>query len=234
VAAWQLENTVRVAPFPVLSYIPGGFTEMDTNKEFSEKREKANSPDQGGGVLGVEEEPAGPVAAPPEPHQLTADELEDLKAEAARAKENWEQLLRTAADFENYKKRAAREKQELSRYANESLLQRLIPVWDNFENALAAGARAGQGQAVESLRTGINMIFQQFKAVLLESGLEEIDAINKTFDPNWHEAVAQQERSDLPEGQVVQQLRKGYKLRDRLLRPASVVVAKAKPQTASS
>ena len=70
------------------------------------------------------------------------------------------------------------------------------------------------------------MIHQQLKNVLAEAGLEEVDATGKTFDPNLHEAVSQQETADVPEGQVVQQLRKGYKLRDRLLRPASVVVAK--------
>ena len=76
------------------------------------------------------------------------------------------------------------------------------------------------------MQAGIQMIHQQFKSTLVEAGLEEIDAANKPFDPHWHEALSQEERTDVPEGQVVQQIRKGYKLRDRLLRPASVVVAK--------
>jgi molecular chaperone GrpE len=79
---------------------------------------------------------------------------------------------------------------------------------------------------VESLKTGINLIHQQFKNLLAEAGVQEIDATGQTFDPNWHEAVAQQETNDLPEGQVLRQHRTGYKLRDRLIRPASVVVAK--------
>jgi len=71
------------------------------------------------------------------------------------------------------------------------------------------------------------MIHQQLRTVLTDAGLEEVDAANKAFDPNWHEAVSQQESAEVPEGHVLQQLRKGYKFRDRLLRPASVVVAKA-------
>ena len=91
--------------------------------------------------------------------------------------------------------------------------------------ALAA-AQSEQTEAAQSLQTGINMIYQQLRNVLVEAGLEEIDATGKAFDPNLHEAVSQQETAEVPEGQVVQQLRKGYKLRDRLLRPASVVVSK--------
>jgi molecular chaperone GrpE len=162
---------------------------------------------------------------PVEPSTVTDQQLDELKQRAAKADEHWDRLLRTTADFDNYKKRAAREKAEASRFANENLLQKLIPVLDSLDMALAA-ARTVQGQAAESLQTGISMVCQQLKSVLVEAGLEEVDAVGKTFDPNLHEAVSQQETAEAPEGQVVQQLRKGYKLRERLLRPASVVVAK--------
>ncbi len=162
---------------------------------------------------------------PVEPSTVTDQQLEELKQRAAKADENWDRLLRTTADFDNYKKRAAREKAEASRFANEGLLQKLIPVLDSFDMALAA-AQSVQGAALESLQTGITMVHQQLKGVLIQAGLEEVDAMGKTFDPNLHEAVSQQETAEAPEGQVVQQLRKGYKLRERLLRPASVVVAK--------
>lgn len=155
----------------------------------------------------------------------SADEIEGLRAEAAKAKEHWDQLLRTTADFENFKKRVARERQEATRYASESLLQKLIPVLDNFDMALLA-ANNPQTSSVQSIQTGVNMIAQQLRSVLADAGLEEIDATSKPFDPNLHEAVSQKETADAPEGDVVQQLRKGYKLRDRLLRPAGVVVAK--------
>ncbi len=160
-----------------------------------------------------------------EPENLAPKQLEQLKERAAKADEHWERLLRTTADFDNFKKRAAREKQDSIRFASENLLQKLIPVLDNFDMALAA-AQNTKGGATESLQTGINMIYQQLKGVLVEAGLEEIDASGKAFDPNFHEAVSQKETDEVPEGQVVQQLRKGYKLRERLLRPASVIVAR--------
>jgi len=159
------------------------------------------------------------------PESLTAAQLEDLKARAARGDENWERLLRTTADFENFKKRAAREREDAVKFANESLIKKLVTVLDNFDMALAA---AGQqpADASQSLQTGVAMIHQQLRNVLQEAGLEEVDAAGKVFDPNWHEAVAQHDSADVPEGRVLQQLRKGYKLRDRLIRPATVVVAR--------
>ncbi len=156
---------------------------------------------------------------------LTPEQIDDLKNQAAKAEENWQRLLRTAAELENFKKRAAREREEAIRFANELLFKKLIPVLDHFDMAMAAVGNAPQ-EAAQSLQTGVNMIHQQLKAVLAEAGLEEVNAAGKVFDPNWHEAVSQQESTDAPDGQVVQQLRKGYKVRDRLLRPATVVVAK--------
>lgn len=158
------------------------------------------------------------VAVPPTPEQKIAG----LEAEIAQAKDNW---IRTAADFENFKKRAARERLEAAQFASASLLQKLLPILDNFEMAQAAAQNA-EGEKLASLQAGVAMIQQQLKGVLLESGLEEIDAAGKSFDPALHEAVSQQETADVPEGRVVQQIRKGYKLRERLLRPAAVIVAK--------
>jgi molecular chaperone GrpE len=162
---------------------------------------------------------------PVEPATVTAEQLTELKERAARADENWDRLLRTTADFENFKKRATREKQEAIKYANEGLVQKLLPVLENLDMALAA-TEAARPEAGQALQTGVNMICQQLKGVLAEAGLEELDALGKPFDPNFHEALMQKETPDVPEGQVLQQLRKGYKFRDRLLRPAGVVVAK--------
>jgi molecular chaperone GrpE len=160
---------------------------------------------------------------------VTPEQFEELKSRAEKANENWERLVRTTADFDNFKKRAAREKQDAIRYANEALLEKLVPVLDNFDAALSA-AQTSSANSAQSLQTGVAMIFQQLKKALTESGLEEVDASGQTFDPNFHEAVSQQESADVPEGAVLQQLRKGYKLRDRLLRPATVVVAKKPAQ----
>ncbi|MGZ4961831.1 MAG: nucleotide exchange factor GrpE [Limisphaerales bacterium] len=158
---------------------------------------------------------------------LTAQQLEDLKERASKAEEYWDRLLRQTADFDNYKKRAAREKTEAIKYANEGVLQKLIPILDNFEMALAVVSNDKAGTAsAQSLQQGVSMIHSQLRNALLEAGLEEIDATNQVFDPNLHEAVSQQETNEVPEGNVVQQMRKGYKFRERLVRPASVVVAK--------
>jgi molecular chaperone GrpE len=167
----------------------------------------------------------GPGSTLPAPHIMTPEETEDLKTRAAKADDYWDRLLRQTADFENYKKRVARERQDAIRYANESLLEKLIPIVDNCEMALAAVTAAG-GTANDSLQAGINMIYTQLRTTLTEAGLEEIEAAGQTFDPNWHQAVSQQESAEAPEGQVLQQLRKGYKLKDRLIRPATVIVAK--------
>jgi len=171
--------------------------------------------------------PAEAAAAP------TAEQIAELKTRAAKADENWERLLRTTADFDNFKKRAAREKIESAQYATSSLLQKLLPVLDNFESALAAAQSAPvPAGGIASFQSGVTMIQQQLKNVLVESGLEEIESAGKPFDPNFHEAVSEQESADVPEGHVLQQLRKGYKFKDRLLRPATVIVAKKPAATA--
>ena len=182
------------------------------------------------------EQPSGTVEVPPVPGveeapasietgSATPEQLEELKTLAAKADENWQRLLRTTADFDNFKKRAAREKQDAIKYANESLLQKVIPVLDNFEMALAA-TQNSSAEGLKSLQEGVAMIHSQLKTALAEAGLEEVDATGKPFDPNLHEAVSQQESVEVAEGNVLQQLRKGYKFRERLLRPATVIVAK--------
>jgi molecular chaperone GrpE len=172
------------------------------------------------------DEPAPTAAEPVTIASLTPEQIEDLKARAAKADENWDRLLRTTADFENFKKRAARERIEVAQSSNASLIQKILPVLDHFEMALAAVQNAKE-QNASSFQSGVTMILQQLKNVLAESGVEEIDATGKPFDPALHEAVSQQETPEVPEGHVIHQLRKGYKLRERLLRPASVIVAKA-------
>ncbi|HEX4350567.1 MAG TPA: nucleotide exchange factor GrpE [Verrucomicrobiae bacterium] len=185
---------------------------------------------------------SGMAAGQTEDSALSPEQIEDLKARAAKADESWDRLLRTTADFDNFKKRAAREKIESAQYASASLIQKLLPVLDNFEMALAAaqtataarktGVPADDGK-LASLQSGVQMVQQQLKNALIETGLEEIEAAGKPFDPNFHEAISQQESADQPEGTVLQQLRKGYKMKERLLRPATVIVAK-KPAPVNS
>ena len=173
------------------------------------------------GEVGGEADLPAPIAA----GTIAPEQLEELKTRAAKADEHWERLLRTTADFDNFKKRAARERQDAIKFAHEGLMQKLIPVLDNFEMALAA-AQTSSADGLKSLSEGVGMIHSQLRQTLSEAGLEELIATDQAFDPNLHEAVSQQESTEIPEGQVLQQLRKGYKLRERLLRPATVVVAK--------
>lgn len=189
---------------------------MDEKQVIDETPASANGP---------VEEPFAPAGDP-----LSPAELAELKDKAAKSALYYEQLVRTTADLDNYKKRAAREKQEAIKFANEAVLEKLIPILDNFEMALTAANAANT--SVDSLRSGVQMIAQQLKSAMSDAGLQEIDATGQPFDPNFHEALSQQESADVPEGNVLQQVRKGYRFRERLLRPASVIVAK-KPGAAS-
>jgi molecular chaperone GrpE len=160
----------------------------------------------------------------PTPAPACAEPVDPMAKKAALADEYWERLLRQAAEFENFKKRAARDRQDAVRFANEALLEKLVSVLDHFDAALAAALKT-ENCSMDSFKTGISLIHAQLRSVVMDAGLEEIEALHQPFDPKWHEAVSQIESAEVPDGQVVQQLRKGYKLRDRLLRPASVVVA---------
>ena len=130
--------------------------------------------------------------------------------------------LRTQADFENYKKRAAREKEEAMKYANSSLLERLVTIIDNFELGLSAAREEGESSPIYS---GMSMVLKQLTDFLADNGLQAIDAEGQKFDPNLHEAIAHEPSDKVPEGIVIRQTRRGYRLKDRLLRPSSVVVS---------
>jgi molecular chaperone GrpE len=130
--------------------------------------------------------------------------------------------LRSQADFDNFKKRAAREKEEAIKYANSSLLERLVAIIDNFELGLTAARSEGEKSPIYS---GMSMVLKQLTDFLAENGLQPIDAAGEKFDPNLHEAIAHEPSASVPEGNVVRQMRRGYKMKDRLLRPSAVVVS---------
>lgn len=162
--------------------------------------------------------------------KIDSAELDALKAKAAEAEKYYDQLLRARAEFDNYRKRVTQEKQYAQLDANERLFHKLLGVLDTFELALTSAAKAENTQAVID---GVRMVQTQLQTALNESGLEEIDALGKPFDPNFHEAIQQVESAEHEEGTVVQQIRKGYKFKDRLLRPASVIVS-TKPELPAS
>ena len=148
------------------------------------------------------------------------EQLAQLKVELDKYKDI---ALRAVADLDNYRKRMAREKDDAIRYANANFLERLIPILDNFELGLQA-AKAGGGQS--AILDGMTMVFKQLQDFLASCGVETIEATGEHFDPNIHEAIAQEENAEVEEGVVIRQLRKGYRLRDRLIRPANVMVSK--------
>ena len=147
------------------------------------------------------------------------DPLAGLQADLDRFRDL---ALRSQADFENYKKRSAREKEEAIKYANSSLLQRLAAILDNFELGLAAAKAQGEKSPIYS---GMVLVQKQLNDLLSEHGLQPIEADGKRFDPNLHEAIAHEPSDQFPEGTVLRQSRRGYRLKDRLLRPSKVVVS---------
>jgi molecular chaperone GrpE len=156
----------------------------------------------------------------PEAPAAPADPLEEAKGEIARLRD---QLLRTAADFDNYRKRARREAQEAERRVREDFLRDLLPVFDNLERA---AQHAGTATDVKSLADGIGMVMRMFLDTLAKLGVERVEAVGKAFDPALHEAVQQFETSEYPPGSVAAEVQAGYRMGDRLVRPAMVVVAK--------
>lgn len=156
----------------------------------------------------------------------SADEMALLKNQVEQYRE---QALRTAADLENYRKRMMREKEEIVRYANSSLLEKLFPILDNFELGLEAARASADGKAAEIVN-GFAMVQRQLADFLKENGVHIIDAEGMVFDPKIHEAIGQEQHESLPEGYVIKQLRRGYRLAERLLRPASVLVSKGKEE----
>lgn len=157
--------------------------------------------------------------------QETGDQAQAMAEEVAR----WRDLaVRTAADFDNFRKRVAREREEAVRFGNQDLLEQLIPILDNFE----MGMMAASSDTTSMIYIGMDMVRKQFAEFLIQQSVEEIVALHAAFDPNIHEAVSEEESNEVAAGHVVRVLRRGFRLRDRLLRPAIVVVAKAKEVSA--
>lgn len=171
----------------------------------------------------TDDAPASAAAASPNQSDFSPNDGEDPIAGLQADLERFRDLaLRSQADFENFKKRAAREKEEGIKYANSALLERLVTIVDNFELGLNAARSEGPDSPVLA---GMGMVLKQLNDFLAENGLQPIDAEGQAFDPNLHEAIANQPNESVPEGRVIQQLRRGYKLKDRLLRPSRVIVS---------
>ena len=159
----------------------------------------------------------------------TADALQSLRAERD---DLYDRLLRTTADFDNYRKRIERERREVSEAASADLIRDLLPVVDNLERALEASANAAgesdvSDDSTAALRRGVELIHRQLLDALRKRGVEPFESVGHEFDPAWHEAISYEAGSDRPEGEILGEVRRGYRLGQRLLRPAQVRVAKA-------
>lgn len=141
--------------------------------------------------------------------------------EKAAAEAESERYMRLMAEFQNYKKRAAKEKTDTLQYANEKIVGDLLPVIDNFERALAT-----ETDDLEGYAKGMQLIFEQFMKALENAGVEEIKAMDEEFDPNVHNAVMTENIEDKDDGKITKVLQKGYKLRDKVVRPSMVAVNK--------
>ena len=165
-----------------------------------------------------------PSTTPAPAYIVVSNELfQAAVAQAAQAAELKDRLLRAQAEWDNSRKRILREKEEAVRYAGEAILERLLPVLDNFEMGMQAAKSATDPKAIAQ---GLEMVLAQFQQAMRDAGVEPIEAVGQPFDPHRHEALGHRESHEHPEGQVLSQMRKGYKLKDRLLRAASVFVAK--------
>lgn len=159
-------------------------------------------------------EPPSPASGPP------ASGIEALQADLARCQDR---LLRTAAEYDNYRKRTERERRELADRAVESLILDLLGVVDDFDRALGAEAAGG---AVEAYRQGVELIHRRMMDLLARRGVTAIDAVGADFDPNLHQAVTTAPAGDRRDGEIVEQFGRGYMMGERLLRPAMVKVAR--------
>ena len=173
-----------------------------------------------GSVKPPSSQPASGEAAEP------ADPLADAKAEAQRNTEQW---MRTAADFDNFRKRTRRELDDARRSGREEMLKEFLPVFDNLERAIQSASRATDVKAVAD---GLNMIMRQFVDTLGRVNIAKVPTVGVQFDPSVHEAIQQIETDEHPPGAIVAEVQPGYVQGDRLVRPAMVVVAKAKQASA--
>ena len=177
---------------------------------MKDKEKDRNQEEPAGGQELAEGEYADEGTAPSP--SVSAGEIEELR----------KRLAYLAAEFDNYRKRTAREKEALVSFGNERLLRAILPFLDNLERAIS---QAGSTGSLEALLSGVRLTYDQFLAELRKFGLEQISAEGEAFDPNLHEAIAQIPWEGKPEGTVLSEGRKGYLLNGRLLRPAQVTVA---------
>lgn len=158
----------------------------------------------------------------------TEEAAEDKAAdeEASAEEQESERYMRLMAEFQNFKRRAAKEKTDIHAFANERIVNDLLPVLDNFERALGQEAEASENEELKNYAKGMELIFEQLKGALEKAGVKEIEALGEDFDPNVHNAVMTEQTDEYEDGKISKVMQKGYKLNDRVVRPSMVAVNK--------
>lgn len=156
----------------------------------------------------------------PEPEEICLEDA--LRAERDAFEGKW---LRVVAELDNYRKRARKEVVESRRFAQADLLRSLLEVQDNFERALQAAGDESDTETTDSFREGVELIFQKFRGLLKDKGVEPMEALGAEFDPNFHEAVGQLPREGVEPGQVIEVVQQGFHFGDMVLRPARVIIS---------
>lgn len=157
------------------------------------------------------------------PAESSEDPVEKaLAEERAKYEEMKDRFLRSQADFDNYRKRMQKEREEMAKYASRSLLEKLLPAIDNLERAIDSSK---QSESFEMLAQGVEMVYRQIMDALREEGAVPLETVGKPFDPHFHQAVMQEESDQYESGIVIEEFQKGYMLKDKLIRPAMVKVS---------
>lgn len=193
---------------------------QDTVTEETMEETLENTPNSG--ESGSAEEAVNPEQEIPvteSADEAGSAELEKLQAEVL---EHQQRTLRVQADFDNFRRRTQKEKEDLGKYASSKLITELLPVIDNFERALQASE---ENPEFESFSKGVSMIFRQLESVLATEGLTAMKSVGEPFNPEYHQAIMQVESDEYEEGIVVEEVQKGYMLKDKVLRPAMVKVS---------
>lgn len=160
------------------------------------------------------------ISGSDDPVKKLEEELESVRKEA---EESYDRFLRVSAEFENFKKRTAREKKELRKFANQAFAEDLLSVVDNLERAIHSSK--DEKTSVDCLQNGIDLTLREVQKILEKNNIKMIETVEKTFDPAFHQAVMQEESDDHSENTIISEMQKGYLIHDRLLRPSMVVVA---------
>lgn len=203
----------------------GGNQQPEGNEQHSGSDPQGSNIDEAADTVAEDESApdSDERAAQDEQRDTKIEQLEAELAEARRtAEENYQKWLRAQADFDNFRKRTRAEKEEMAKYASLSVIEKLLPCMDNFDRALAASR---DNRDFDSLLKGLEMIYGQLNQLLEQEEVKPIEAVGTPFNPEFHQAVMQVESDEHEEGIVVEELQKGYMLKDKVIRPSMVKVS---------